>query len=348
MSLNTRTCCLLMMPLLLFASGCKSKKGTAGTELVVVSYPGEAQTPYRKFLSDPFEKKHPGLTVRLVPSESEDVVAQIKAARGASPYDVVTLGEPRQVAAVQEGWVEQTPAADLPNLQQVYPQFIQSCRNTGVPETYSLIGIAYNPDKVAAPTSWSDLWKPEYRGKLGMTTPASNLGFGMVLMAARLAGGNEDNLEPAWAKLKELGTFVVAPSPEALAQLFERGEVSIAPLWNNDAAILALHGLKLKYVQPQPGAIVVVSCMDVVKNSAQPQLGRAFLNDEISVDYQSHLAQSPWFFGPTNRNVPIPAGSAAYIPASAAALQQSVFFDWGKAVKHRAEVTERFDREFSR
>ena len=327
--------------------GCKSS-GTKSQELVVVSYPGDAQIPYRKFLADPFEQKLPGTTVRLVPSESEDVVAQIKASRGASPYDVITLGVPRQITAVQEGWIEQTPREDLPNLKEVYPQFIDACMNNGIPETYSLIGIAYNPDKVAAPQSWQDLWRPEYRGKLGMTTPASNLGFGLVVMAAKLAGGGEDNLEPAWNKLHELGPFVVAPSPEALAQLFERGEVSIAPMWNNDAAILALHGQHLKFVQPKPGAIVVVSCMDVIKGSGQLALARKFLNEEISRDFQSHLAQAPWFFGPTNKEVPIPAESAAYMPTTLEGLQKSIYFDWKKAVPHRAEATERFNREFSR
>src|SRR5271155_5333150 len=154
-----------LLATLLPLCACRKKAAGGDNELVVVSYIGEAQIPYRKFLSDPFEKKHPGTTVRLVPSESEDVVAQIKAARGASPYDVITLGVPRQITAVQEGWVEHTPPVNLPNLKDVYPQFITACKNTGVPETYSLIGIAYNPDKVAAPESWSDLWKPEYRGK---------------------------------------------------------------------------------------------------------------------------------------------------------------------------------------
>jgi putative spermidine/putrescine transport system substrate-binding protein len=337
-----------LLTTLLALLSCQSKHTGGQAELVVVSYPGEAQTPYRKFLSDPFENAHVGVTVRLVPSESEDVVAQVKATRGISPYDVVTLGEPRQISAVQEGWVEQTPRADLPNLAQVYPQFISACKDTGVPETYSLIGIAYNPEKTVAPKSWTDLWKPEYKGKLGMTTPASNLGFGVVVMTAKLFGGSEDNLAPAWPKLRELGPFVVAPSPEALAQLFERGEVAIAPLWNNDAAILALHGLKLKFVQPAPGAIVVVSCMDVVKTSGQVQLGRQFLNDEISAGFQSKLAQAPWYFGPTNRGVAIPAGSSEYIPATADDLSHATFFNWATAVKHRAEATEQFDREFSR
>jgi putative spermidine/putrescine transport system substrate-binding protein len=339
---------LVLFCLLPLLSACRSNKSRQSSELVVVSYPGEAQIPYRKFLADPFEQKHPGLSVRLIPSESEDVVAQIKAARGASPYDVVTLGVPRQISAVDEGWVEQTPRADLPNLNGIDPQFIKACRDTGIPETYSLIGLAYNPEKVPAPQSWADLWKPEYKGKLGMTTPASNLGFGVVIMAAKLNDGSEDNLAPAWPKLRALGPFVVAPSPEALAQLFERGEVAIAPMWNNDAAILALHGLKLKFVQPAPGAIVVVSCMDVVKNSGQTKLARAFLNDEISQAFQAHLADAPWYFGPTNKNVSIPPGSSAYMPANAQELARSIFFDWQTAVKHRAEVTEQFDREFSR
>src|ERR1700733_10389511 len=105
-----------LLTTLLALLSCQSKHTGGQAELVVVSYPGEAQTPYRKFLSDPFENAHVGVTVRLVPSESEDVVAQVKATRGISPYDVVTLGEPRQISAVQEGWVEQTPRADLPNL----------------------------------------------------------------------------------------------------------------------------------------------------------------------------------------------------------------------------------------
>jgi putative spermidine/putrescine transport system substrate-binding protein len=167
-------------------------------------------------------------------------------------------------------------------------------------------------------------------------------------MIAKLFGGGENNLAPAWPKLKALGPFVVAPSPESLAQLFERDEVAIAPMWNNDAAILALHGLKIKFVQPKPGAIVVVSCMDVVKNSAQAKLGREFLNDEISVAFQSHLVQSPWYFGPTNRNVTVPSSSSGYIPATSKDLENSVFLDWTTATKHRADVTEEFNREFSR
>jgi putative spermidine/putrescine transport system substrate-binding protein len=335
--------------LILIATSCSPRKSeTPGIELVVVSYPGEAQTPYRKFLADPFEKAHPGITVRLVPSESEDVVAQIKAARGASPYDVITLGEPRQIMAVREGWVEQTPRDQLPNLREVNPQFLKACRDYGIAETYSLIGLAYNPEKVPKPESWADLWKPEYKGKIGLTTPASNLGFAVVIMIAKIFGGDEDHPDPAWGKLKELEPFVVAPNPSSLSELFERNEIAVAPMWNNDAAYLARQGLGIKFIMPKPGAILVVSCMDVVKGSAQVQLGRQFLNEEISVNFQLHYVQPPWYFGPTNQQVPIPSSSSDYLPATSTELARCTQLDWDKATHHRAEVTERFDREFGR
>src|SRR5687767_5883951 len=80
------------------ALSCGSSNSTE-REVVAISYAGDLQVPHRKFLADPFVAAHPGVSVRLIPSESEDVVAQIKATRGASPFDVIPLGEPRQMTA---------------------------------------------------------------------------------------------------------------------------------------------------------------------------------------------------------------------------------------------------------
>jgi ABC-type Fe3+ transport system substrate-binding protein len=111
---------------------------------------------------------------------------------------------------------------------------------------------------------------------------------------------------------------------------------------------LARQGLGIKFIMPKPGAILVVSCMDVVKGSAQVQLGRQFLNDELSVNFQSHYVQPPWYFGPTNQEVPIPEGSSDYLPRTPADLGRCTQLDWDKATPHRAQVTEQFDREFGR
>jgi putative spermidine/putrescine transport system substrate-binding protein len=330
------------------ALSCGSSNSTE-REIVAISYAGDLQVPHRKFLADPFMAAHPGVGVKLIPSESEDVVAQIKATRGASPYDVIPLGEPRQITAIQEDWIEQTPREALPNLKDVHPQFIKACRNYGVPETYSLVGLAYNPDLVPEPKNWTDLWKNEYRVKIGLTTPASNLGFSFMALVAKLYGGSESDFGPAWPKLKELEPFVVAPNPTALAQLFERGEIAIAPLWNNDAASLAGKGLKVKFAQPAPGMIMVVSCLDVIKSSAHLELSRDYINRVASAEYQSQAVRPPWFFGPTNIKVKVPEDSIGYLPASVDDLFKAIIpMDWEAAARQRGPVTAFFNREFSR
>lgn len=332
------------------AAGCGlfGTSSSGNRELVAISYGGPTQVPHRRFLADPFEAAHGSVTVTLVASESEDVVAQIKAARGASPYDVIPLGEPRQIMAINEGWVERTPLDALPNLESVHPYFTEACRGHGVPETYSLMGLAYNPARVPRPVAWTDLWKPEFRGQVGLTTPASNLGFAFVVLTAKLFGGSETEVEPAWAQIHKLEPFVVASNPTALAQLFERNEVAVAPLWSNDAAVLAGRGLNVKFVQPAPGALVLVSCLDVIRSTAHPELARDYVNRAVSKEYQTQAVQAPWFFGPTNRHVQIPSQAGDYLPASFEDISKLMRLDWEAGTRVRAAVTARFNREFRR
>ena len=121
-------------------------------ELVVISYGGELQEPHR-WLGDRMEARHPGLKVRLVASESQDIVAQIKAARGHSPYDAMPNGEPPHLIAMNDGYIQKRDDSKLANLGNVYPEFLEKTNGYGVPATFSLIGIAYNEEMVStAPT----------------------------------------------------------------------------------------------------------------------------------------------------------------------------------------------------
>ena len=316
------------------------------SDLFMISYGGELQVPHREFLADPFEERH-NATVTLVPSEDADFVAQIMAARGASPYDVVPLGEPRLPPAIEQGWLAEIDEADVPNAADTYPQFLEACKGYGVPATYSLIGLAYDPERVPAPTSWEDFWNEEYDGHRAMTSSASNLGFGFLLLTAMLNGGDESNMEPIWDALDDLEPFVVAPSPRSLAQLFERGEAGIAPLWNNDAAVLAESGFDVEFVLPEPGGIAIVSCMGMVAETANPELSLELINDVASVEYQEQAARLPWAFGVTNMNANVPEESLSYIPSEAADVEALIQFDWETAAEGRSEVTERFNQQFA-
>src|SRR5438552_18693212 len=84
-------------------SGARSRGAAAQErELIIISYGGQLQEPHR-WLADRMEKRNPGLKIRLVPSESPDSGAQIKAAQGVSPYDALPDGRPPRPSSITHG-----------------------------------------------------------------------------------------------------------------------------------------------------------------------------------------------------------------------------------------------------
>ncbi len=140
---------------------------------------------------------------------------------------------------MREGYIQRRNDAALQNLANVYPGLLEKSQGYGVPSTYSLVGVAYNSQLVKEPPqSWADLWRPEFKGKVGIARTSSNLGLATLAIAAKSFGGSEDNLEVGWERLKMLDARA-ARSPAVLGQMLEREEIALAPLWNNNTAAAA-------------------------------------------------------------------------------------------------------------
>jgi putative spermidine/putrescine transport system substrate-binding protein len=315
-------------------------------ELVIVTYPGRLSEPHR-WLGDQMERRHPGLRVRLVPSDSQDIVAQIKAAQGHSAFDAMPNDEPPHITAMAEGYIAKRNDGALRNLGTVFPDLLAKSQGFGVPATYSLVGVAYNAQMVRnPPESWADLWKPEFRGKIGIARTSSNLGLATLAIAAKTFGGSETALEPGWAKLRELDAKA-ARSPAILTQMLEREEIAIAPLWNNNTASAAEKGLPIRFVMPKPGAIAIISFMSGIANSRHPDLVNEWLDGILSAEYQARAAASPFFFGPTVRGVAVPDAAKPYTPSTPAEVLALQTIDWPAIAPQRGGLVERFDRVFS-
>lgn len=321
-------------------------RAQAARELVIVSFAGQLQEPHQ-WLARRLEARHPGLRIRLVPSESQDIVAQIKAAQGFSPYDAMPNGEPPHLIAQRDGYIQRLDASKVPNAANVYPEFMAKSGGFGVPASYSLIGIAYNDKLIrTAPKAWSDLWNAEYRGKVGIPRAASNLGLGVLAITAKIFGGAEDRLDPAWTKLQELRPLV-GRSPTQLLQMLEREEIAIAPIWNNDAAGAAQKGLPIRFVQPDPGPVAIISFMSAITNTRHADLVAEWMNDILSPEYQQMAANAPYFFGPTVQGVAVPEAARAYTPATPAEVARLQTVDWARIAPVRGQIVDRFDRIFS-
>lgn len=332
------------------AFGIAALRAAPVPEIVMSSYGGQLDEPFRWFLADPFERRT-GARVTLVPSLSLEVIAKIKASPANPPFDVIVLDEGPHLQAVADGITQRLDDKMVPNLAQVYPQYRRMTQGYGVPQAYSVVGLAYNTKKVKTPPgSWRDLFRPEYKGLVGTVNLNSSLGVAFLVMLARINGGGEANIEPGFAAYKTLMSSVsaVAPRPGALASLFEREEVVIGPLWNNTILTLREKGLPVDWVVPKEGAVVVMSIMNMVTNTKNAGLAAQFINDAISRDYQLKAAISPYFFGPTNSGVNLPAAMRRYLPTRPEEVEQLLSLDWTTINKSRQTWTDRFNRDLSR
>src|SRR5271163_110631 len=76
------------------------------TELVMVGNGGTLDDVHKR-AGEILARRHPGLTVRVVGGLSAEAIAQIKAARGASPYDFTNMEPPAILNAIHEGVLQE-------------------------------------------------------------------------------------------------------------------------------------------------------------------------------------------------------------------------------------------------
>ena len=81
-----------------------------------------------------------------------------------------------------------------------------------------------NPNKIKTPpTSFEDLWNPEYKGRVGLY---DQIYFNYIYAASLVAVGTMGSVQPAFDKLLEMKEKVqprLYPSHDALAAGFENG-----------------------------------------------------------------------------------------------------------------------------
>jgi putative spermidine/putrescine transport system substrate-binding protein len=314
-------------------------------ELVMIGYGTAQDDPIRRAAAE-LGRRHAGVTLRIIGGLSTEALAQIKAARGASPYDLAVMGTPAIINAVGEDVIEPLTVARIPSLSRLDPRFLPAARGVGVPVNFSGFGIAFNKQTVRTPpTTWADLWKPEFAGKVGLARPQSNLGLGAVAIAARAFGRPDDDLQFGLEKWRELRPLV-GRSPPLLQQMLERGEIDACVLWHDNTALAAATGLPFGYVKTtQP--IILPSSIVMFRRTAHSDLIHEFAEIFLSEDVQRFQTNPPYFFGPTLAGVPTPAAAAEYLPSTPAEVAAMAAIDWEKVAPQRGRTVEAFDRLFA-
>jgi putative spermidine/putrescine transport system substrate-binding protein len=332
---------------LLIASAATAFAGRArAAETLVAATFGGTWVDVQKQVLVPYFTKRTGAGVSLAVMLATEQIAKLTAAKGGrAPFDVAILDEGPALEAIDAGVIAKYDTAKSPAFSELLPPF-QGAYGPAV--TMQAIGIAYNPKTVKTPpTSWEDLWRPEFKGRVGITSLASTLGLAFLLDINRVAGGTESDMAPGFRKLQTLLPNLAAVSANfgAHGALFQQGEIDIGVQNFNFAEQLKAKGVPIEFVRPSTGTPAWKTSMHVVQGALQPDLAYAFIDSQISAPVQAAMIKSPWDVIPTNRNVPFEGLVAQVIAKDPAALQEMVFFDWATVNQHRAAWTQQFNRD---
>ena len=119
---------------------------------------------------------------------------------------------------------------------------------------YYSLGITYSTKEVTQPpTSWKDLWKPEYAGAVAVPSPANSSGVPFIFFLARVWAIDPSNLGPLYAKLASLDTALFFDSSGAATNAYQSGEAVIGAHFNVGAWDLIDKGLPIGFTVPKEG-----------------------------------------------------------------------------------------------
>ena len=315
--------------------------------LVFATFTGSWEEAHKDVLVPAF-RKATGADMVLDPMLSVDQIAKVKASLANPPIDVMLHDPGPALVAIDQGLVEPYPVA----ASKHYADLIYEAQvPTGPVPFFQVVGLTYNPDRVKTPpTSWADLWKPEYKGRVGITNLNSTLGTGFLVEIARMHGGSEANVDAGFQAIKDLKPNIaaVAANPGQLATLYQQGQVEIGPGNFNAIQILKARGVPVEFVSPKEGAIAFKTTIHIVKNSPNKELAFKLIEAAISPEVQAKLMDSPYLIVPTNSKVKMTGEVAKVLASSVDDLKKKfVFQDWRMINQQRASWIERFNREIA-
>jgi putative spermidine/putrescine transport system substrate-binding protein len=316
--------------------------------IVAQTFPGTWEQAARSIIVPAYDKTFKS-GVTISPVLIVDALARLAAAKNSPPYDVIMIDEPAEITARAQGLLEPLPTAEIPNLAALPPSLVGK-DGYGAMAALQVFGIAYNPRTVKAPpTSWEDLWLPEYKGRVLISGPDTTIGATWMVTLAKMHGGSERNLEPAWKAMEALkpNLATIPPNPGAVGPLFQQGQADIAVGFLSVVEPLRARGVDIAIARPEEGWGLVSNIAHLVKGSPRKAQAAAYINTLLDAGVQVRLAQEPYYSVPSNRDVPF-KGTLAKVAPNLEDLLKSRTMDWAPIAAQRREMIDRFNREFRR
>jgi putative spermidine/putrescine transport system substrate-binding protein len=274
---------------------------------------------------------------------------KLLAQRANPPADVFFSTDEALVAGRKANILTDATKKNMPNLADVatWAQTVKATSSDTVPGApYTVLGyiLGYDPKSVKEPvTSWADMWRPEFAGKLAFAAPVHSIMPALVIIAAELNGGSATNVDPGFKKLAELRPAKLTVFWTDWAPLNKSGDAVIGTDFDYYLESMKDQKYPIEPVFPKEKGLAAAQYTSVVKGTKNQELAEEFMNQMMAVKAQEAFAVES-FQGAINTKVQLPANVQARCSCGPK-VDQLRFFDPEFAASVRASWTERLNTE---
>ncbi|MGF1658271.1 MAG: extracellular solute-binding protein [Rubrimonas sp.] len=313
----------------------------AQTNEIVVGCAG-SHTIWMEQIVLPHMKEKFGATILFEGTKSTVNLEKMRANKAAPYLSVVQMDDPVMILAVEEGLLRPATPAIVPNMAKLREG---ATHMDGMWCNYvqPWAGIAYNTGLMSGVPSWEALWAPEAAGKVIIPGLQNTEGMWTLFAAAQLATGKpmaeaQYETDAAFEKLAALKPNLLT-TYSVMSQAFnllEQGEISmLSGSFSSYALPRKVEGAPVDLAAPQEGIFAMPSGITLVKGGPNPELADAYMNEMLSADLQTRLAEFASSL-PANTeakaSVALPEGISVFSP------------DWAFVSANRAAWIDRFDK----
>jgi len=324
--------------------GESSNNSREKTQLVLATWGGASEKGLREIVK-PFEEEY-NVEIVFDIGNNSDRLNKLRANKGNPVVDVALMTDCFSVIANEEGLFDTINPENVPNLKNLYDFAIDK---DGFGPAYSVVryGIVYDSEAVKeTPTSWEDLWNPEY--KLSIPDITSTAGPMLLVTASKLNGGDDRNIDPGFGKMAGLKDNIVNfyLSPTDVVAMFERKEIAMSPFLDIYVPTMQQSGLPIKWADAKEGSFAGFNTVNITKGTKNKELAEKFVNFMLDENTQKQIAEI-LFEAPTNKNAVVDESIAQHMAYGPEKVKQLVFFDWSYINSVKNEWIERWNKEIS-
>jgi putative spermidine/putrescine transport system substrate-binding protein len=317
--------------------------------LTVAWYGANWGDAFNACVAEPFTK---ATGIKVVPEIGTSTVtlSKLQQQKSAPAIDVAWMDGGISELAFAAGVIGDLDAKAIPNLGNVLQEAVYSANGItyAAGTGYYSLGLTYNTEKVKSPpTSWNDLWKPEFEDAVTIPSPSYSSGVPFIFFLSKIWNTPAGDLSPVFKRIKELHAALFFDSSGAATNAFQGGEVIIGAHFSVGAWDLIDKGLPIGFVVPKEGVWATDARLHLVKGTPHKEAAEKFINTALTQEASACLAEK-LYLGPSVKGTRVSAAAGRKLPWGEKGSPRDLrLFDWSEINKERASIVDIWNREIA-